>query len=117
MSYDLTLWYSKNRLSRKRAAADLARLCKGDFSGFEGREQINSFVQELTDTFSREDASPWQHPPEISPLHVSLSLKLDAEDAFHRILDLADKHGLVIYDQDDIVTHPSSLELPWWKFW
>lgn len=110
MSYDLAIWFPNEILSDERALKQYHKLCNRDTSGLIPHSSIGSFYLELyrlhpeiDDVPEHKqgdfDFSPWSVEHNLSDRHLMLSCVWSHADYVHDlVLNLAQKHGLAVFD-------------------
>ena len=110
MSYDLAAWFPNRLLSDKDALEQYYELCDGNNSGLEPHPSIDAFYLELSsihpeiDDVPEErigdfDFSPLSVAHDRSDRHIIMCCVWSHADYVHDlVLNLADKHGLAIFD-------------------
>lgn len=119
MSFDLGVWYPQKRIPNKEAEELYIRLCEGTRADVVAHPAVDKFYAELTarhpeiDTIPENkigdhDHCPWSCALDHSPGHVILSCVWPKATYVHQLVhELANKHGLAVYDpQSDVVTYP-----------
>ena len=110
MSYDLAIWFPSKMLSDQQALAQYHKLCNGDTNGLIPHPSIGDFYVELysvhpeiddipEDKQGDFDFSPWSVEHDVSDRHLIMSCVWSHADYIHDlVLNLAQKHGLVVFD-------------------
>jgi hypothetical protein len=134
MSCDHAIWYPSELLTDAKAGALYIRLCEGDLSGVTPHRSVDDFYAELTathpeiDTIAEERIGdfaycPWSVAFDRSPGHLIICCVWSKADYVGSLLrELAEKHGLALYDpQSEQVHFPSKNRPPQttkrWKLW
>ena len=130
MSCDYCVLSLPSRLPVNEVAALYQRLCASDTNGVVASPAIDAFYEEITtkhpqiddvpeDKLDDHDFSPWSIAFDRSPGHLIMCCvwpKADYVGAL--VLELAKKHGLVVYDpQSNRAIYPDDGPKPWWKIW
>ena len=105
MSYDLYLWATPNPVTAEQADDICHRLADGDEESTAPAARLLEFAAELAthypdlEDLTDVDDSPWNMSPDATEHRVILCMGLSqASEAGPRILELADRYGLVCYD-------------------
>jgi hypothetical protein len=134
MSYDLGVWYPRQRLTNEEAGKLYVGLCEGTVEDPPAHPAIEAFYQELTaqhpeidtipeDRIDDHDYCPWSCALDHSPGHVIMPCVWSQADHVDRVVrELARKHGLAVFDpQTGLISYGDKPERsdkkPWWKFW
>ena len=117
MSYDLAIWFPNELLSAEQALKQYHKLCNEDTSGLIPHPSIGSFYLELyrlhpeiddvpEDKQGDFDFSPWSMEHDLSDRHLLLcSVWSHADYVPDLVLNLAQKHGLAVFDPQLIKIH------------
>ena len=117
MSFDLAVWYPHVRLSDDEAATAYRKLCEGEKPDVIGpHPSVQAFYEALTSTDPEIDSLPeerlddcrWSCALDRSPAHVIMaSVWSKADSTMQLVGELAQRHGLVLYDpQRGVQTYP-----------
>jgi hypothetical protein len=110
MSYDLAVWYPNGLLSDQEALEQYYELCHGNFDRLKPLPFVEAFYQELSkihpeiddvpvERIGDFDFSPWSFENERSDRYVIMSCVWSHADyIYDLVLNLAKKHGLVMFD-------------------
>lgn len=110
MSYDLAIWFPNEVLSDEQALEKYLKLCNEDTSGLIPHPAIGNFYLELyrihpeVDDVPEEkqgdfDFSPWSVEHDLSDRHLILCCVWSHAEYVHDlVLNLAQKHGLAMFD-------------------
>ena len=133
MSCDFGVWFPHKRLSATAARRRYVSLCEGRAASIEPHPSVRAFYEELIelhpeihdvpeDRVGDFDYSPWSCAIDRSEAHVIMSCVWPKAAYVDRLVrDLAQKHGLAVYDpQSERITYPDAETVApgaWWKFW
>lgn len=123
MSFDLAVWHSEGPLEENEATQIYIKLCE-EWPYLEGANpNVDAFYRELTekwpeiDTIPEEKIGDFDHCPWSCALsHSGMAIVMScvwpkAEEVARRVIGLAKKHRLVLYDpQTNLVVPPDSLQ-------
>ena len=117
MSYDLAIWFPNQVLSDEQALKQYYELCDENISALIPHPSIGRFYLELyrihpeiddvpEDKLGDFDFSPWSVAHDLSDRHLMLSCVWSHADYVHDlVLNLAQKHGLAVFDPQLIKIH------------
>jgi hypothetical protein len=125
MSYDISIWSVRNRLTRKEAIATWDELCEDDDATprcLIASVNVAAFVAELEKTYPQissyadddVDSCPWSSDFHPAPAHITLSCSYSrSTEIVQFVLPLAHRHGLAVFDfvTELIYLPPSKVEL------
>ena len=135
MSYDLGVWFPSSRLNDQEAGELYVGLCESTVDSPPPHPAVEAFYQELTQTHPEIDTipeeriddheyCPWSCALDYSRGHVIMPcVWSQAENVDRTVRQLADKHGLAVFDpQAGKISYPSyedspKPQKPWWKLW
>ena len=116
----LGAWLSKSAISDKDAARQYAALLEGKQVSKPWDAAVYRFLTQLTELYpdietlpeDKADDSPWACSLEVSDAHVIMALRLDRyASVFPAIIQLANHHGLVCFDPQNVKVHlPENLK-------
>jgi hypothetical protein len=110
MSFDLGVWYPHERLSDEQAGTLYRELCESRTDGVALHPAVDAFYAELTarhpeidtipeDQIDDTELCPWSVALDRSPGHLIMSCVWSRAEYVERLVrELADKHGLAVYD-------------------
>lgn len=108
MSFDICVWCAPIPENEKLALEIYSSLCDGDESVVEPCSRIANFVTDLQFRYPRlesisndegDEKGVWSTNPEIGAGYVSLTISFSkARVVSEYIIELADKHNLVVFD-------------------
>ena len=121
MSCDFGVWFPHQRLSHCEADELYGCLCDSDTSGVLPHPSVDAFYAELTalhpeidtvpdDRLDDHNYCPWSCALDRSPGHVIVPCVWSQADQVTSLVhELAQKHGLAVYDQQSgRITYPDS---------
>ncbi|WP_439381095.1 hypothetical protein [Amycolatopsis lexingtonensis] len=115
VSYDLYRWAGPSPVTAEQAGEICERLVDGDEAATVPSGRVLEFAAELVEHYPRledladADDSPWNMSPDATEHRVILCMGLSrVSEAGPRIVELADRYGLVCYDPSTRqVRHPA----------
>jgi len=104
VSFDLAVWEADHPLSAAEAANTFNALCEGEFEFAPTSARIVSFLQEVNERWpdGNDDNGPWASWPlesGLTPSGLVVNIVFSrADEVLTSFIQLAAKHGLVLYD-------------------
>ncbi|MFI6498237.1 hypothetical protein [Nonomuraea typhae] len=115
MSFDLAVWFEDEPITPLRATAKFLDWCESTAEAVEApRAEVAAFLDDLTArypdlTADNYAASPWAEPLTVADGTVLASAVFPrAAEVCRTVLDLAERHGLIVFDPQSGTLHTPS---------